>query len=103
MLSTKQVRLTSALRTSLEKQKTMTKCCSVPTPTFPTSSHIRTAIPPAPLVLFLVFLQTRCNCISSGEMVLMIFLTNICVQIVGAACGSAPAEANVWSVTDFSR
>lgn len=33
----------------------------------------------------------------------MIFLKNIFVQIVGAACGNAPAEANVWNVTDFSR
>lgn len=33
----------------------------------------------------------------------MIFLKDLFVQIVGAACGRAPAEANVWDVTGFSR
>lgn len=36
-------------------------------------------------------------------MVVIIFLGNLFVQIVGAACDSAPADANVWSVTDFSE
>lgn len=34
---------------------------------------------------------------------MIFFFLNLFVQIVGTACDSPPAEANVWNVTDFSR
>lgn len=70
----------------------------MPVHKFSKPSHIGPDILPSPF-LFLVFLQNCHNFVSSGEMVLMIFLKALFVQIVGAACGRAPAEANVWDVT----
>lgn len=73
MLSIRQVRLKSALCLSFKKQNTGIGCCSMPMPRFSKLSHIRTNILPF-LFLFLFFLPNCHSFVSSGEMVLMIFL-----------------------------
>lgn len=104
MLSTKQVRLKSAICASFEKQSTVSMWWSVPMPKFSKPSHLRTHSLPSPFPLpdFSPELPQFCQQWEDDTDDLKKKKKKT-VQIVGAACGSSPAEANVWNVTDFSR